>query len=219
MTEPTSPPARYAVLVPVKPPAHGKSRLTRLAGLTDAARRRLASAFAEDTVAACAAAQRVGAVLVVTDDAFFSTRLVALGAAAIPDGAAGDLNASLGQGAAEAARRWPELEPVVVCADLPALRAEELDTALDAVVPGGPSIVVDADGRGTTLYTAPLPQFAPLFGPDSRAAHVAAGALELPGDLATLRRDVDDLAGLGEAARLGLGARTIEAIADLGLRV
>ena len=49
----TSP--QYAVLVPVKPPAHGKSRLV---GPPDDLRRELAAAFALDTVAACLAADR-----------------------------------------------------------------------------------------------------------------------------------------------------------------
>ena len=41
---------KYVALVPVKPPALGKSRLV---GLTDDERRTLAAAFALDTVAAC----------------------------------------------------------------------------------------------------------------------------------------------------------------------
>ena len=76
------PSLRFAVVVPVKPPAVGKSRL----GLTDGARRTLAEAFALDTVEAALGARRVGAVLAVTDDALFSAALVALGAQAIPDG-------------------------------------------------------------------------------------------------------------------------------------
>src|SRR6478672_1404810 len=51
------------VVVPVKPPALGKSRLV---GMTDEQRRELAEAFALDTVAAAAATAGVEAVLVVT---------------------------------------------------------------------------------------------------------------------------------------------------------
>ena len=47
---------KYVALVPVKPPALGKSRLV---GLTDDVRRALAAAFALDTVAACVAAESV----------------------------------------------------------------------------------------------------------------------------------------------------------------
>ena len=62
---------KYVALVPVKPPALGKSRLV---GLTDDVRRALAAAFALDTVAACVAAESVAQVLVATDDAAFAAR-------------------------------------------------------------------------------------------------------------------------------------------------
>ncbi len=195
----------YAVVVPVKPPVHGKSRLV---GLSDERRRLLAAAFALDTVAACLAATRVGAVLVVSDDVAFSRQLESLGCSAIPDGVSGDLNACLRQGAAEVARRWPELAPVALCADLPALRPNDLDAALADARHDEASFVADADGTGTTLYTAPLAHFDPRFGPGSRDAHLDAGAHEIIGSLVTLRCDVDDLVALAAARALGLGAHT-----------
>ncbi|NHC22670.1 2-phospho-L-lactate guanylyltransferase [Nocardioides sp. IC4_145] len=210
----TASPARFVAVVPVKPPAFGKSRL---GGLGDDQRRRLAAAFALDTAAACLAARAVGAVLVATDDAGFAARLAALGCVAVPDGDTNDLNSALRQAASEARRRWPDLEPVALCADLPALRCEDLDEALDALVPGGPSFVADADGVGTTLYTAPHGEFDPRFGGGSREAHLAAGALEVRGALPTLRRDVDDLDDLRAAAVLGLGSRTAPLVQELGL--
>src|SRR4051812_32804053 len=121
---------QFVVLVPVKPPAVGKSRLL---GLDADVRRALAEAFAQDTVAACLAADRVSQVLVVTDDVRFSAVLAALGAETMPDGVTGDLNGALRLAAAEAHRRWPELAPVALCADLPALRPRELDAALARV--------------------------------------------------------------------------------------
>ena len=129
----------HAVLVPVKPPAVGKSRLV---GLPTDLRRELAVAFALDTVSACLATSGVGAVLAVTDDAAFSQRLAALGCEAVPDGVTGDLNACLRLAAAEAARRWPRLSPVAVCADLPALRPDELGSALGALPARAASFVV-----------------------------------------------------------------------------
>lgn len=207
-------PARFVVVVPVKPPAFGKSRL---GGLGDDQRRRLAAAFALDTAAACLAARSVAQVLVATDDARFSAQLTALGCAAVPDGDTNDLNSALRQAVSEARRRWPHLEPVALCADLPALRPDDLDAALGSLVPGGASFVADADGAGTTLYTAPYDEFDPRFGGGSRDAHLAAGALEVRGELATLRRDVDDLDDLRAAAVLGLGARTAPLAHELGL--
>lgn len=193
----------FALLVPVKPPARGKSRLV---GLPDDTRRDLATAFALDTVAAALAAERVGAVLAVTDDALFSTRLAALGCAAIPDGVTGDLNASLRQAAAEAHRRWPDLRPAALCADLPALRPEDLDATLAEVGPE-PAYVPDAAGTGTTLYTADRDRFDPMFGPGSRAAHdLRATVVGLAAR--SLRRDVDDLDDLRDAIDLGVGPHT-----------
>lgn len=195
----------HVVLLPVKPPARGKSRLAEVG---DDVRRRLAEAFALDTATACLATPSVGAVLAVTDDADFSRRLADLGCVAIPDGVTDDLNASLVLAAAEAARRWPGLVPVALLGDLPALAPDDLDTALTRADPGLVSYVADADGTGTTLFTAPLPRFRPRFGPGSRRLHDELGARPIEGELITLRRDVDDLADLAGAAALGLGRRT-----------
>jgi 2-phospho-L-lactate/phosphoenolpyruvate guanylyltransferase len=200
---------QYVVVVPVKPPALGKSRLV---GLSDDVRRGLAEAFAQDTVTACLAADSVGAVLVVTDDVRFSTVLSGLGSVAIPDGVTGDLNGTLRLAAAEAHRRWPNLVPVAVCADLPALRPGDLDDVLGRVATSHPWFVADSDGVGTTVYAAPFEEFDPRFGPGSRQAHLDAGALELQGVAPSVRRDVDDLDGLREAVTMGVGPRTAAAV-------
>ncbi|WP_026145856.1 2-phospho-L-lactate guanylyltransferase [Nocardioides sp. Iso805N] len=215
----------FAVLLPVKPPARGKSRLVGLPGgaaLSDAGRVALATAFALDTATACLGASSVGAVLAVTDDALFASSLVALGCAAIPDGVTDDLNGSLRLAAAEAVRRWPRLRPVALCGDLPALRSADLDAALTdalATAPEGPCYVADAAGTGTTLYSAPLPTFAPSYGVDSARLHAASGAVPLAGELVSLRHDVDTLEDLRAVVPLGLGPRTTLAAAQLGLLV
>jgi len=201
----------YVALVPVKPPALGKSRLV---GLADDQRRALAAAFALDTVAACAASTAIAEVLVATDDASFSVELGRLGAVTIPDGVALDLNGTLRQSAAEARRRWPHLVPVALTADLPAVRATDLDEALGDVAPGEAAYVADADGLGTTLYTAAYDAFDPRFGPGSALAHDATGARPILAALPRLRRDVDDLDDLAEAIALGVGTRTAERAAS-----
>lgn len=204
---------RYVVVVPVKPPTIGKSRLL---GPTDAQRRRLAEAFALDTVAACLGSDLVDEVLVATDDAAFSTRFATLGCATIPDGDTTDLNSALRQAVAEARRRWPRSRPVALCADLPALRSADLDTAL-AQSTTGARFVADAAGTGTTLYLAAYDAFDPRFGVGSRAAHLAAGAQEVTGELATLRHDVDDLDDLRSVLTLGVGAETGRVVSALEL--
>ena len=194
----------YVVLVPVKPPAVGKSRL----GPPGDERRGLAAAFALDTVTACLGTASVAEVLAVTDDAAFAREMAVTGCRVLPDGAAGDLNASLRLAAAEALRRWPRLRPAAVCADLPALRSEDLEAALREGAEHPAAFVCDAARLGTTLYTADHHDFAPRFGPDSRSVHLADGAVELRGAWPTLRQDVDDLADLRRAATLGLGDHT-----------
>lgn len=197
----------FVVLVPVKPPALGKSRL---AGLPDDRRSALATAFARDTVAAARAAARVAEVMVVTDDYAFAASAREDGCAVLPDGVSGSLNGSLVQAAAEARRRWPTYGIAGLCADLPALRADDLDAALAQVA--GPSYVADHAGTGTTLYAVlPDDDFAPRFGADSAAAHAAAGAQPLAGDLVSLRLDVDDAGDLGRALVLGVGVHTAAA--------
>ncbi len=202
----------YVVVMPVKPPAFGKSRLV---GLDDAARRDLAEAFALDTATACLRATLADQVLVVTDDALFAAHFATLGCATVPDGDSSGLNPALRQAVAEARRRWPDLTPAAVLADLPALRPGDLDAALASVARVGPSYVADADGTGTTLYTASYDDFEPSFGPESADAHRAGGAVALSGELVSLRRDVDDLDDLRAAAALGLGAATARLASSL----
>lgn len=195
---------QYVAVVPVKPPAVGKSRL----GLGDNLRRDLAAAFALDTVTACLATASVVQVLAVTDDAAFARDLATAGCAVLPDGPSGDLNTSLVLAAAEAHRRWPTLRPAALCADLPALRPEDLGDALAKAAGHESAFVTDAAGVGTTMYTAIPSAFLPRFGSGSRAAHLADGAVEIPGLLPSLRQDVDDLVDLGRAESLGFGRHT-----------
>ncbi|KQV65982.1 hypothetical protein ASC64_14010 [Nocardioides sp. Root122] len=204
------------VVVPVKPPAFGKSRLGGAGqGLPDDQRRELAEAFALDTVEAARATPGVGTVLVVTDDFRLAASLRALGCEVMPDGASDDLNATLVQGAAEVARRWPYAVPVALCADLPALRPHELADVLvevvDLVTAGGSAFVRDRAGVGTTLYAAPAHGFHPGFGVGSAARHVSAGAVEVGEQALSVRTDVDDFADLGAALVAGVGPHTARA--------
>lgn len=207
--------AAFGVVVPVKRLAVAKSRLAELG---DDLRRDLVAAFAVDTVAAALDCPRVGSVLVVTDELSLLAPLRDLGADVIPDGHDGDLNGSLVQGAAELLRRRPGLWPTALCADLPALRGDELTSGLDRVAASlegdhdksAQAFVRDADGAGTTLYAAStLGGFAPRFGSGSARSHLAADAVEISAnDLPTLRRDVDTPSDLEDARSLGVGART-----------
>jgi len=200
---------QFVVLVPVKAPALGKSRLH----VPDHARPGLATAFALDALHAARATPAVTEVVVVSDDAGFSSRCRDLGIDTLPDG--DGLNASLVDAAAAVRSRLPDATPVALCADLPCLGSEDLADALAQVAAGGSWFVADAEGTGTTTYAAPYDAFAPRFGAGSRAAHTAAGATQVVGDLLTLRRDVDDEATLAAAIRLGVGRFTRDAVALL----
>lgn len=206
--------AGVVVILPVKPPSAGKSRLH----VTGSDRSQLARAFALDTAAAALATPDVLAVLALCDDYRFAHELRSLGCAVVPDGVGDDLNATLCQGAAEAARRWPGTSPIALLADLPALRPDDLAAALRAAADHGrdglAAFVADAEGTGTVLYAAPLGQFDPRFGRGSAQRHRDAGAHPIGGSLTSLRHDVDDATALRLAQRLGLGPRTA-ALLDL----
>jgi len=207
---------RHAVVVPVKPPAVAKSRL---GALGDEARMSLVVALAADTITAALEASAVAGVLVVTDDHVLAAGLADLGAFVIPDAFADDLNGSLVQAAVEAHRRWPDAGIAALCADLPALRPDQLDRALAAAAVDRMSFVADAAGAGTTAVFSPtLEVFVPQFGPESRKAHLEAGALEIDlVDVPTLRQDVDTPVDLSAALALGVGSRTAAAAAALRL--
>jgi 2-phospho-L-lactate guanylyltransferase len=202
----------FAVVVPVKPPATGKSRL---AGLGVDQRRELAEAFALDTAQAVLATPGVAAVLVVTDDVQLAFKMRDLGCEVMPDGATEDLNATLVQAAAEVVRRWPGAVPVALCADLPGLRPDELTEVLDEVdgivAAGGTAFVRDRAGTGTTLYAAEAAVFAPSFGFNSAAMHSAEGVVEVRAAAPSVRADIDDVADLEAALVAGVGPQTTRA--------
>ncbi len=205
---------RYGVIVPVKPPAVAKSRLGELG---DDVRRELAAAFAADTVDAARRCDRVASVLVMTDDHLLAAEFARAGVDVLPDGAGRDLNAALVQAAAEMLRRYPGLRIAALCADLPALRPDDLSRVLDAAPKDRMGFVSDAESIGTTLVTAPdLDTFRPRFGTESRDLHLDAGAHEIElGDVASMRRDVDTPADLSQALRYGVGVRSARVTTDL----
>jgi len=203
-------PLAWSLVVPVKVLAQAKSRLT---GLTGQRRSQLALAMAADTIAAAIRADGVAAVLVVTDDPEVGDAAGHLGAIVLADEPAAGLNDALSHGATHARARWPDRGVAGLAADLPALRPDELTTALAAAATLSVAFVPDAAGTGTTLYAAaPGSQFRPRFGRLSRRQHLADGAAEIGSaagpQLAGLRHDVDTVDDLRQATAIGLGPRT-----------
>lgn len=207
----------WVVLLPLKLLASAKSRLRR------PDRGDLAMAMALDTVSAALAVDPavVAVVAVVTDDPRARATLQRHAAsrsavdrlALIREGDDGGLNPALRQAAALARRRWPDLGIAALSADLAALRPAELSLALRRAPAAGRGLVADAAGTGTVLLTAsPGLDLSPSFGPDSQQVHLASGAVDLTAGLgdrvAGLRRDVDTVADLAAASRLGVGPAT-----------
>ena len=197
----------WGAVIPAKRLATAKSRLAELG---EQVRRDLVQAFLHDTVSAVLECRLVRLVVVVTDDVVLAGTATDLGALAIPDGHSDDLNASLLQGAADVVRRVPGVGLLTTCADLPALRADDLEAWLTVMPAATAAIVSDADGTGTTVLRAlSRESYSPSFGPRSREAHLSGGAVDLTAQAVRgLRRDVDTPADLAAARELGLGERT-----------
>lgn len=195
----------WSLVLPVKGGDLAKSRLR--VGPTPF-HQDLATAVALDSVQAAAAAVGPQRCLVVTSDPRIAEAVHGLGVLVVADPGRG-LNAAVRRGVAAA----PAGPVAALLADVPALRPEDLLTALDAAAAYRLALVPDADGTGTVLLCArEAARMRPSFGPGSAARHVAQGYAVVGLDLPRLRRDVDDLDDLGVARDLGLGARTAEAL-------
>ena len=210
---------QWTLVVPLKPLARAKSRLSDTAH--DGVRPGLALAFAQDTVAAALAAAAVRGVVVVTDDPLASRELAALGARTVPEdareGSQDGLNAALRHAAAVVRDVRPQSPVAALNADLPALRPGELTRVLDAAAEFPRSFLPDAAGTGTTLLAAsPGHDLSPVFGPASRRRHRNSGAAELAlTGVDSVRQDVDTGDDLRAALGLGVGPRTAAAAARL----
>ncbi|MET0191544.1 MAG: 2-phospho-L-lactate guanylyltransferase, partial [Pseudonocardia sediminis] len=175
---------RVDLVVPVKPLPVAK---TRLRGAADGgvgsltAHTRLALALAMDTVTAARAARRVGSIVVISSDPAVAMELGALGADVVPDPSKG-LNGALRHGARVLRDRDPACAVAALQADLPALRPDQLDGALDAASElfgsgATRAFCADEPGTGTTLLVAaPGTELDPHFGRGSAAAHLDSGA-------------------------------------------
>jgi 2-phospho-L-lactate/phosphoenolpyruvate guanylyltransferase len=183
----------WTVLIPLKRLDHAKSRLS---GFTQQHRRDVARAMAETVATTAAQVHGVDHVVVVTDEAWDHSAAPAL---VLPEVGAGGLNAALADAARTVARRWPNHGIAVLLADTAAATADELSACLSAASEHQCSMVADHEGTGTVLLAhRPGVGVEPRFGPGSRLAHQASGALDLTHglDVPLLRRDLDTVADL-----------------------
>ena len=181
------PSSSWTIVVPVKGTAAAKSRFG-----DDERRLQLAEAMALDTVES---ALRVAPVLVIGGPEL-SPAFAALGASVMFEEPGDGLNGAIARALATI-----DGPAAVLLADLPALRPEELEPALQNNV-----MVPDAEGTGTSLITGRVP----AFGGGSREAHRALGyrELELP-STSGLRLDVDSPEALAAIPPERLGRRTL----------
>lgn len=202
---------RVHLLVPIKPLHRAKSRLLgALDGDPTRSHRHaeLVTAVALDTVTEAARAAHVAGIVAVTSDAELTASLNSHGIEVLPDAAHAGLNEALRHGEHFLHARGPGTRVGALQADLPALRADELDAAL---VEAGPdrAFCPDRHGTGTTLLVAePSGPLAPHFGVDSATRHEKSGARRVRGRVPSLTCDVDTDTDLRLAAELGLGPRT-----------
>lgn len=213
-------------VVPIKALDVAKSRLA----LAERDRRRLALAFASDTLAALGGCPDVGTVIVVTADPEISALATSHGARVVPDHtdsidaavasavlataphAIASADASADQCAAEGERLHviSEAGVLVTPADLPCLRADDVTDVLRQAAAHRGAFVPDRSGTGTTMvvFAAGEPVVT-AYGVGSAARHTGLG-LEAVSAPVRARHDVDTLEDLREAAALGLGAATSE---------
>ena len=198
-------------LVPLNALAEAKGRLAPEVGPLQ--RRLLAIAMFEDVIAALQAVPALAAPVVVSPDREVWRRADAMGCRVVeePPGA-GDLNAAL----AAAAKAVSNAALLVVAADLPLASAAGLEKVLAAEAPV--AVVPSADGAGTNVLAWRDPaSFAPSFGPDSAARHLAVpGAVRV--DDPGLSLDVDTVADLRTVAgRLDPSSGTARRVGDLDM--
>lgn len=202
----------WRLVVPVK---HADRAKTRLLLEEDTDRSALARAIATDTLASVLNAIPATHLAVVSSDPQVGPWAHRLGAAVIPDPGRG-LNAAISAGLAHwqlpvpcGADSAPRLVGVLL-GDLPALRADDLLTALEAATAHPAAVVPDLDGTGTVLLTSTRGASAvrPAFGPGSARAHAIDGAVRLELNLPRLRTDADTAHALQLIRGLGAGPRT-----------
>jgi 2-phospho-L-lactate guanylyltransferase len=217
----------WSVVIPVKGTSNSKSRFgptdnreLAIAMALDTVTAALSAADVDEVIVVTALAEPVahlfsnlGAILVIDPGeglgAAIETGLAFAGAASGPSGAVTGSARTTSAGRDPVRARSTGSDPVlarnraVLLGDLPALRPMELGAALKAAARYPRAIVADSDGTGTTLATATAGHRHTLsFGPRSRAAHLAAGYVELTGEWPGLARDVDlpdHLAGVEHA--------------------
>jgi 2-phospho-L-lactate guanylyltransferase len=199
------------VILPVKSLGAAKQRLAP--ALPPSARRELVLAMLQRVLAAAAAVEGLGPILVVTPDPSVARVAEAYGALSLREARAAGLNAAVRRGLARAGAGGAA-RALVLPADVPLVTPRELHFLLGAERAAGgarATLVPAADGEGTNaMLLEPPGALAPAFGPGSYMRHLAQAlaqrldveVLHLPGLAADIDRPADLSRLLGEAPEL-----------------
>lgn len=214
----------------MKPPAIAKGRLraTTAGQMTSIMTAALATAFLQDVIGASQRAGGVDRILVVSPDpsvAMIAERSAAdfllegLHRAGRDQGpTSGSLNGALDEAISIVRKTRPHASIVIVTGDLAALRADTLTDVINASsTPPRTCFVADQHGAGTSILALPHGAFIkPQFGPDSAAAHLAEGAVNISDQISDdARIDIDTLRDLEAALAHGIGPHTAAVLAAL----
>ncbi|MFJ5956471.1 2-phospho-L-lactate guanylyltransferase [Paenarthrobacter sp. NPDC092416] len=217
--EPASTTGEWTLVVPFKGGPHAKSRMRRNDSpgtIGPELQRELALGFLDDTVAAASAVPSVRRIIIVSSD---PSAVVAKSKVRMLADPGHGLNAAVEAGIAYARLLDGDGPVAALTADLPCLKAVDLEYALHCAERHRLAVVPDRQGTGTTLIAAlPGAGVRALFGDDSLRSHLLAGhrLLPIPAD-STLRADVDTIGDLTAAAETGLGLHTSAALLKSGL--
>jgi 2-phospho-L-lactate guanylyltransferase len=184
-----------AAVIPVKPIDRALGRLAAV--LSPAERRELQAAMLTDLLEACGQSTGVTHTFVVTSDPAAAELSRASGAHVLRDHAPPrGMNPAVAVGQAEVEDRLIDAV-LILTADLPLVRADDLDGILAALRPGrGAVLVPSRDGTGTNaLAIAPPFGIASRLGANSRALHefalVNAGIEVCQLEIPSLALDID----------------------------
>jgi FO synthase len=198
---------RIWAVVPVKPFAQAKRRLSPVLGESE--RAQLARAMFEDVLDALSGARRLAGIIVVTRDGEAAALARTRGSIVLEDAVEG-INAALGIAVAHLSAE-PRAAMLVVPSDLPQLTPDRIDEIVRDLPDGRAVAVMSSDDGGTNLLACrPANATAPCFGPDSFNAHrraaEQAGITPTVIPALALGRDIDSPVDL--AAFLAFGTKT-----------
>lgn len=213
---------RTIAILPVKSFGAAKQRLSEL--LAGGSRRALAQAMFADVLTALRHVPELDEVVVVTGDRAAEWAARAERVLVLPDPAEEGQSAAALIGVQHALAEGFD-RALLVPGDAPLLDPAELTGLLERD-DGRGAIVPDRHGTGTNaLLLSPPDAFAPSFGPDSFARHLAnaeaAGVEPTVDELPSLTLDVDTPSDLAEVSRRleiqrGLAPQTRGALSQLG---